>query len=52
MERYFAVNEISEAERLKATCVCLEGKTLNWYLLDRISATNVNLERRQKGVVE
>ncbi|WMV41857.1 hypothetical protein MTR67_035242 [Solanum verrucosum] len=31
VERYFAVNEIFEAEKLKATCVCLEGKALNWY---------------------
>lgn len=31
VERYFAVNEISEAERLQAVGVCLEGKALNWY---------------------
>uniref|UniRef100_M1CU33 Disease resistance protein n=1 Tax=Solanum tuberosum TaxID=4113 RepID=M1CU33_SOLTU len=32
VERYFAVNEISEAERLQAAGVSLEGKTLNWII--------------------
>uniref|UniRef100_A0A0V0ITS5 Putative ovule protein n=2 Tax=Solanum chacoense TaxID=4108 RepID=A0A0V0ITS5_SOLCH len=32
VERYFAVNEISEAERLQAASVSLEGKTLNWII--------------------
>lgn len=31
IERYFTMNEISEAERLQASGVCLEGKALNWY---------------------
>ncbi|KAG5598550.1 hypothetical protein H5410_029920 [Solanum commersonii] len=31
VERYFAVNEISEAERLQAEGVCLEEKALSWY---------------------
>ena len=29
VERYFTVNEISEAEILKSTTVCLEGKVFN-----------------------
>ena len=31
VERYFVVNEISEAARLQAGSVCLERKALNWY---------------------
>ena len=30
-ERYFAINEIAEAEKVYAASVCLEGHALNWF---------------------
>ena len=31
VERYFAINGLSEGEKLMAAALCLEGKTLMWF---------------------
>ena len=31
VERYFAINGLTEDEKLKAAALCLEGKALAWY---------------------